>query len=203
MTNNWFSNFYGITQDQPSNNLVEKAAFAEFGREWFFQNKVAERVENGKRLYETLCNNNKEARELYDNLVTGVTGVALLKNANVRATARYPKDVDPDEVMRAGRKNMIGASSGAAVGTAGGAVGGSFLSSKRIRNPILAALAAIGTAVAGGAAGMVAGGQATRVPKHLRPIGKEKIEKTDAAPHEIKWKQYPKYQEASVVFGKQ
>lgn len=85
MTNNWFSNFYGITQDQPSNNLVEKAAFAEFGREWFFQNKVAERVENGKRLYETLCNNNKEARELYDNLVTGVTGVALAKNAKMVA----------------------------------------------------------------------------------------------------------------------
>ena len=78
MTNNWFSNFYSVLHNPPAGNLVEKAAFAEFGKEWFFQNKVAERIANGKKLYETLCRN-KEARELYDSLVAGVTGVALAK----------------------------------------------------------------------------------------------------------------------------
>lgn len=80
MTNNWFSNFYKVLHSPPAGNLVEKAAFAGFGKEWFFQHKAAERIESGKKLYETLCRD-KEARALYSSLVTGVTGVVLEKKA--------------------------------------------------------------------------------------------------------------------------
>lgn len=90
MTNNWFSSFYRVVQNPPT-NLIEKAAFAEFGKQWYFQNKVAERIKNGRKLYEHLCNN-KEARELYDSLVNGVTGVALLKK-EASGLSKMPKKV--------------------------------------------------------------------------------------------------------------